>query len=188
MARIFRRSLYQRTESREEPLTIEQPWRKTWKADPRAAAIADRHYSRQKPGTAQFAPPARHVLALIMPDESALWVSTWPDFARHAWAGMWNNTLFRNEGHQLSSTLIRHAVAATLAAWGRPPERGMVTFVAVDKVRPKKDPGRCYLAAGFEPDGYTVVNKHLALVLTPDRMPHPSEAAPVAYYPRRLLK
>lgn len=33
------------------------PWQRTWRADPRAAALADRHYSRGTPGASQFAPP-----------------------------------------------------------------------------------------------------------------------------------
>lgn len=28
----------------------EQPWRLSWRADPRAATIADRHYNRQSVG------------------------------------------------------------------------------------------------------------------------------------------
>ena len=32
-------------------------WQKSHRADPRACAIADRHYSRQKIGSPQFMPP-----------------------------------------------------------------------------------------------------------------------------------
>ena len=34
-------------------------WETSWKADPRAREVADRHYNRQKPGTPQFVPPGR---------------------------------------------------------------------------------------------------------------------------------
>lgn len=34
-------------------------WEKSWKADPRARQVADRHYNRQKPGSPQFVPPGR---------------------------------------------------------------------------------------------------------------------------------
>src|SRR3979409_34708 len=32
-------------------------WHLSWRADPRARPLADRHYNRQKPGAAQFVPP-----------------------------------------------------------------------------------------------------------------------------------
>lgn len=34
-------------------------WHLSHRFDPRAVAIADRHYNRQKPGTPQFVPPGR---------------------------------------------------------------------------------------------------------------------------------
>lgn len=34
-------------------------WELSYKADPRAREVADRHYNRQKPGTPQFVPPGR---------------------------------------------------------------------------------------------------------------------------------
>lgn len=43
-----------RTTPREDTL-----WRLSYRADPITRAIADRHYNRQKPGTAQFVPPGR---------------------------------------------------------------------------------------------------------------------------------
>jgi hypothetical protein len=54
------------------------------------------------------------------------------------------------------------------------PEFGMVTFVDADEVRRKRDPGRCYLRAGFTRDGETVGGL-LALRLSLDAMP-PSRA------------
>lgn len=35
------------------------------------------------------------------------------------------------------------------------PALGMVTFVNADKVRRKRDPGRCYMRAGFRNVGHT---------------------------------
>lgn len=55
----------------------ESPWRLSWRADPAARAIADRHYNRQKPGAAQFVPPGR-CLVLKAFDGSAVWVTSWP--------------------------------------------------------------------------------------------------------------
>jgi len=78
--------------------------------------------------------------------------------------------MFRNEGAGLSSELIRAAIAETRAIWGDPPELGMVTFVDAGKVRHKRDPGRCYLRAGFRAIGHTKGGL-LALQLLPADMP-----------------
>lgn len=127
-------------------------WALSHRADPRALALADRHYNRQKPGTPQFVPPGR-CLVLLTPAAEALWVTSWPiaEYVHHAWAGAWVNSLFRREGGTIASEMIREAVAATRAVWGIPPPPGLVTFVDQDKVRHKRDPGRCYRKAGFIP-------------------------------------
>src|SRR5690348_11130725 len=113
-------------------------WQITNRADPRAARIADRHYTRQSIGSRQFAPPGRCVV-LIVPDAPILWVSSWPyaQYVQHAWAGAWMCSLFRNEAPDsyLSSELIVQAVAATRAVWGKPPPPGFVTFVDARQVR-----------------------------------------------------
>ena len=144
-------------------------WRISYAADPVAAAIADRHYSRQTPGSAQFAPPGRK---LVLIDDDALWVSWWPfsEYVKHAWPGAWVCSLFRNEGAHLSSDLIREALAATLWRWPEPPDLGMVTFVERSAVRPKRNPGYCFLKAGFEPVGRTKSGLH-ALRIKPENMP-----------------
>lgn len=64
------------------------------------------------------------------------------------------NSLFRNEGAGLSSELILAAICATAAVW-EPPPLGMVTFVDARKVKAKRNPGYCYLAAGFDHVGET---------------------------------
>jgi hypothetical protein len=152
-------------------------WRLSWRADPRARAIADRHYNRQKVGTPQFVPPGR-CLVLLTADASALWVTSWPfaEYTMHRWAGAWVNSLFRREsGDVLASTLIREAVAATRFHWPDVPALGMVSFVDRDEVRPKRDPGYCYLMAGFEYDGMTEGGL-LAFRIRPERMPEPAPA------------
>lgn len=163
-------------------------WERSWKADPRGKALADRHYNRHNPASPQFVKPAEHVLALYIgpdhppaPDEaSALWVSTWPraEHVRHAWAGAWECATFRNEGAGLSSELILEAVAATRAAWGTPPELGMVTFVDRRHTRSKRHAGYCYRMAGFEEAGRTTDVGLVALVLPPERFPAPAPALP----------
>lgn len=149
-------------------------WVLSHRFDAEAVLMADRHYNRQKPGTPQFVPPGRN-LVLKTHCGKALWVSSWPfaEYTKHEWAGAWINTLFRNEGAGLSSDLIRDAVAVTRAKWDVPP-LGMVTFVDVDKIRHKRDPGRCYRKAGFKHVGFTKVNGHMAFQLLPDDMPDPA--------------
>jgi hypothetical protein len=154
-------------------------WILSHRADKQAAALADRHYTRQSVGSAQFVPPGR-CLVLLTPDAAALWVTSWPDarYVKHAWAGAWMCSLFRNEAPDLylSSTLIRDAVAATRAFFGKPPALGMVTFVDPSQVRAKRDPGRCYRKAGFHPVGSTKSGL-LALQLLPAEMPSKAAAS-----------
>lgn len=165
-----------------DPSPATQPWCLSWRADPVARAIADRHYNRQKVGAPQFVPPGRCVV-LTTPDSTvergALWVSSWPyaEYVQHAWAGAWVCSAFRNETPDLylSSDLIRAALAATVAVWPAVPELGMVTFVDRAKTRPKRDPGRCFLRAGFRYAGETKGGL-VALVLPPGAMPVPLEA------------
>jgi hypothetical protein len=151
-------------------------WARSHRFDERALPLADRHYNRRKVGSPQFVPPSR-CLVFLTPDQKALWVTTWPyaRYVRHAWPGAWVNSLFRNEGAGLSSELIREAVAATLAEWPDPPELGVVTFVDASKVRRKRDPGRCYLRAGFRHVGYTAGGLW-ALQLLPAEFPAPERA------------
>lgn len=154
-----------------------QRWSLSWRADPVARDIADRHYNRQSIGAPQFVPPGR---CLVLTAPGALWITSWPfaEYVKHAWAGAWVCSAFRNERPDLarSSDLIRDAVAATLARFGPSPAIGMVTFVDASKVRHKRDPGRCFVRAGFEHVGETKEHGLLAFVLTPGRMPAPMAA------------
>lgn len=130
-------------------------WEVSHRFDKRALPLADRHYNRRKIGSPQFVPPGR-CFVLLTPAADALWVTSWPfpQYVRHAWPGAWVNSLFRNEGPHLSSELIREAVRLTCEHW-EIPELGMVTFVDASKTRSKRDPGYCYLCAGFKPVGHT---------------------------------
>src|SRR5687767_14050974 len=96
-------------------------WHLSHRADPREVAIADRHYNRQKVGAPQFVPPGR-CLVLLTADADAFWVTSWPfaEYVRHAWAGAWVCSAFRNESLHLSSSLIREAISATCAVWEPP--------------------------------------------------------------------
>jgi len=132
-----------------------QIWVRATRADIQCRELADRHYNRQKIGAACFTPPGR-VLVFKTPCARAVWATSWPfaQYVRHAWAGAWVNSLFRNEGAGLSSELIRAAVSHTALLWD-PPPLGLITFVDARKVRAKQNPGYCYLMAGFEHVGET---------------------------------
>jgi hypothetical protein len=155
------------------PQELAAIWQLSHRADRLALPIADRHYNRQKPGTPQFVPPGR---CLVLRTDGALWVSSWPfaQYVRHRWAGAWVNSCFRRESGPLASDMIRAAVAATRWHWPEVPALGMVTFINRDKVRHKRDFGRCYRRAGFEVCGETEGGL-LALRLCPERMPEPMQ-------------
>jgi len=149
-------------------------WALSHRFDPRAAGLADRHYSRQKPGTPQFMPSGRAFVLYAEDDgHRAVWGTSWPEHARHEWEGAWLCSIFRNEGFPRSHKLIRQAVAATLWRYGEAPSLGMITFVKEDAVRPKRDPGFTFIMAGFRPIGRTRRHGHLVLQLLPKRMPKP---------------
>ena len=166
----------------------EQTWTRSHRASDIGRPLADRHYNRQHIGATGFVPPGRCVVLLDRTNEppKALWVSSWPfaEYVRHAWAGAWMNSLFRNEGAGLSSSLITQAVAATRSIWGDPPPLGFVTFVDRDKTRRKRDPGRCYRRAGWSVCGETQGGL-LALQLLPAEFPdlEPPYSAQLELYP-----
>lgn len=158
-------------------------WRWSHRADPRAREIADRHYNRQKVGAPQFVPPGR---CLVLYAETAtgraLWVTSWPfaEYVKHAWAGAWVCSAFRNEGAGFASELIADAVAATREFYGTPPELGMVTFLDRSKVRPtitrgRQTWGRTWHKVGFRDCGETKGGL-LAMQLLPSAMPAPHRA------------
>lgn len=160
-----------------------QRWCISHRADPAAARLADRHYNRQKIGSPQFAPTGS--CAVFVTDcGRAFWVTSAPlaQWVRHAWAGAWICSAFRNEGAGRASDLILQAVAATRAHYGEPPALGFVTFVNRAKVQPtivrgKSVFGWTFIKAGFAPCGETKSGL-LALQLLPENMPAPLSAKP----------
>lgn len=155
-----------------------QPWRLSWRADPRALPLADRHYNRQSVGAPQFVPPGR-CLVLLTGDAGAVWVTSWPlaAYVQHAWAGAMVNSLFRREAGPLASELITAATAATRAQWPDLPPLGLVSFIDAGKTRHKRDPGRCYRRAGWTHVGHTAGGL-LAFQLRPEDFPPPLAAGP----------
>jgi hypothetical protein len=145
-------------------------WYISNRADAEVRPLADRHYNRQKIGAKQFVPPGRCIVLKTNPVD-AFWITSWPfsEYVKHAWAGAWVCSAFRNEGGNLSSDLIMQAIQVTRSIW-EPPELGMITFVDSKKVRHKRDFGRCYLKAGFKNVGFTKGGL-IALQLLPENMP-----------------
>lgn len=152
-------------------------WQIAHRAHPRCVSLADRHYSRQKIGSPQFVPPGR-CLVLYAETEygEAVWVTSWPfaEYVKHAWAGAWVCSIFRNEGAALASDLILDAVAATRAYYGEPPEIGMITFVKPAAIR-STNPGFCFKRAGFRIAGSAKDGKP-CLQMLPADMPDPCPA------------
>lgn len=164
------------------------PWWVSTRADPRGAALADRHYSRKTKGAVQFAPPGRCLVLLTSPGD-ALWVSSWPypEYVKHAWRGVWLCALFRNESPHLSSWLIREAVAATHWRWGQPSDLGMITFVDAGQVRHKRDPGRCFRKAGWQYVGLTKSGLHVLQLRAEDMPPaRPAVGAQLSLFPATM--
>ena len=154
-------------------------WQLSYRADKRVLPLADRHYNRQKIGSKQFVPPGR---CLVLYAETvtgkAFWVSSWPlaEYTHHEWAGAWICTTFRNEGAGLASELIKDALKATVWKWGAPPEKGMITFINTEKVKPtmvhgRKTYGRTFELAGFKMVGKTKKNHLLCFQLLPEDFP-----------------
>lgn len=92
-------------------------------------------------------------MVLLTADALALFVWRKERYRLDAQTGV-NNAVFRNEGTCAgrASDLI---TAANSAAWGRWPGERLFTFVDPSKVRHKRDPGRCFLRAGYRRCGLT---------------------------------
>ena len=157
-------------------------WVRTNRFDSETRALADRHYNRQKPGSPQFVPPGR-CLVLLSKDKTAFWITSYPfaEYVKHAWAGAFVCSAFRNEGSNLASELIRDALAATVAEWD-PPPLGMITFIDQRKVKPiicrsRKRWGYSYEKAGFKHVGFTK-DGLMAWQILPEAMPAPRIAYP----------
>lgn len=147
-------------------------WHLSHKFDKRALPLADAHYNRRKIGSPQFVPPGQAIVLLTAAPD-ALWITSWPfaEFTKHDWPGAWICSCFRNEGPLLSSDLIRQAIAVTRDTWPLVPDLGMVTFVNPKKVRRKRDPGRCFLKAGFKLVGLTKGGLLAFQMIEPDMPP-----------------
>jgi len=124
--------------------------------DPRAAALADRHYSRQTVGAKGFV-PAGERFALWHEDDGGC--AVWAVCRNMDPVGtiQWRNTIFRNESAMLSSELIIDATRTTYELWMRRyhalPSEPLTTEIDVAATRARRSrtspPGICYLKAGW---------------------------------------
>ncbi len=137
-------------------------WRQIDHTDPRALEMADRHYSRQKPGTPEFIGAGNKVVLMHFADDgtpAALWASHRPAPGKAARADgrdAWACTMFRVEQRTvLASDLIKEAVAITCGFWEPLPMDGFYTTINPRKIAPIKRRGidvwgYCYIKAGWQ--------------------------------------
>lgn len=165
-------------------------WRPSHRAHTPARLLADRHYSRQTPGSPQFM-PSGSCRVLVANNHKAVFGLSFPDprYVKHAWAGAWICSIFRNENAgPLASDMIRSALAIFQSdyGYGAAPPLGCVTFVDPKKVRGvlvrgERIKGFCFMKAGFQLVGETKKRGYLAYQLLPGRMPSPAAMSEVAH-------
>jgi hypothetical protein len=160
-------------------------WRRSHRFDTPARLLADRHYSRQNPGSPQFMPPGS-CRVLVANNAKAVLGLSFPkaEFVKHAWAGAWIVSIFRNENAgPLASDMIRDAMAIMQTEYDVP-ALGCVTFVDPKKVagvlcRGERVKGFCFMKAGFRAVGETKKGL-IAWQLSPAEMPSPRSLGAVA--------
>jgi hypothetical protein len=144
-------------------------WQQVTKFDSRACALADRHYSRRKPGSHQFMPPGQ-TLVLLSLDAQAVW-GWWrphPDSGLRAMNNRdgWTCTIFRNESLALSSDLILAAEDVLLGSGFTIGPDGMLTYVW-DKRIHSVNPGYCFKCAGWRAIGRSADGRKTLLQKVP---------------------
>ena len=139
---------------------LEATWLSVRDGNDTARAIFDNHYSRviyrdgrmtdrSNPNRLLFVGPGQKMV-LVTPNALAVFV--WRKFISMDNQTGVNCAVFRNEGTERSSDLIR---AADEIAWEKWPGERLYTYVDPRKVRHKRDPGRCFIRAGWRPCGST---------------------------------
>lgn len=143
-----------------QPFLLLSGWVMVRDGDDSARAIFDRHYSRYRYADGRkpmlFVGPGEK-LVLLRYDARALFV--WRRFISADGQDGINCAIFRNEGAELSSQLIREADAFADARW--PGERHY-TYVAPKRIR-SSNPGYCFKQAGWRTCGVTKHNKLVVL-------------------------
>lgn len=145
-------------------------WMRVTKFDPRARALADRHYSRRKIGSPQFMPPGQTIVLLTC-DGHAVW-GWWRPAPSSGLASMngldgWTCTIFRNESSLLSSELVLDAESAMVEYGYDIGPDGLLTYVWDKRIR-SVNPGYCFKVAGWSVVGRSADNRKTLLQKTPD--------------------
>lgn len=143
-------------------------WVKVSKCDPAACALADRHYSRRKPGSPQFMPPGQTIV-LRHEDRAVFgWWRPHPGSGIPAMNGLdgWTCTIFRNESAVLSSDLILAAERAIAELGYDVGPDGLLTYVWDSKIR-STNPGYCFKKAGWRVRGRSADNRKTLLWKAP---------------------
>lgn len=128
----------------------------TIKFDAECAEFADRHYSRQKLGSPQFAPPGE---TLILRNNAATVLFVWCRQLQERadkQVGV-NCTIFRNESKRLSSEIIWEAEDYARRKWGK---IRAFTYIDANKIK-SKNPGYCFKRAGWMKCGESANGKLL---------------------------
>jgi len=141
------------------------PWHLVSETDPRALALVDGthrltegpHYSRQNPASPTFTGNGASMV-MVTGDGMAVWsVIHQRVVASTEWR--WRCNVFRRVGGGRASDLIRFATEATRIGlrrrYGALPAVPLTTEVDPKKVRHKRDPGRCFIRAGWRVIGTT---------------------------------
>lgn len=117
---------------------------RTIKFDAECAIFADGHYSRQSPGSSQFAPPGE-TLILRNWECSILFVWCHQLQKRADNQEGVNCTIFRNESKRLSSEIILEAEIFAMNRWG---SIRVFTYIDARKIK-SSNPGYCFKKAGW---------------------------------------
>ena len=137
------------------------------KFDLESCLLADRHYSRQKPGTNQFMPPGRTIV-LRSTEGDVLFGWLWQQKRDDGQQG-YNCSIFRNESNRPSSEIILEAEIRAIAEWG---ENRAFTYINPESISNKRNPGYCFKCAGWSfvkksPSGLHLLEKVLLRTTTP---------------------
>lgn len=127
------------------------------------------HYSRRTPGSKTFTGCGQEIV-LVTDCGRAVWACIYQRTPRVRGSGasrgrigtidvkprfIWRNMMFRNLGAGLSSELIQDATKRTYEEWfkryGNLPAERLRTEIGIKEVR-SRNPGFCYLKAGWEKD------------------------------------
>lgn len=156
----------------EQPfLFSDSTWIEVRDGNETALSLFLRHYTaRESRKIRQFVGPGEKCV-LMTEDACALFV--WRKFRSDAGQTGINCAVFRTEGSTAgrASDLIREA---DRIGWQRWPGERHYTYVDPRKVRHKRDPGRCFLKAGWRLCGVSKKRRLLIFEILPTSAPIPT--------------